>query len=159
MSDVKKQASEASQEDKPVKAGCLGALMRSAGIIALVIIFTITAIIILLVWSMGGTKYTIFGKKRTAKMEEIFGISVTDDITLSAYNGYAGFDDDQELELQTKDYQSFLDDLVKGTKLEMRPADRAVCAFSYEWKGDTVYGEVWQYEFRNGLYTVNLRIY
>ncbi len=159
MSDVKKQASEASQEDKPVKAGCLGALMRSAGIIALVIIFTITAIIILLRWSMGGTKYTIFGKKRTAKMEEIFGISVTDDITLSAYNGYAGFDDDQELELQTKDYQSFLDDLVKGTKLEKRPADRALCAFSYEWKGDTVYGEVWQYESRNGLYTVNLRIY
>ena len=48
MSDVKEQASEASQEDKPVKTGCLGALMRSAGIIALVIIFTITAIIILL---------------------------------------------------------------------------------------------------------------
>ncbi|MBP8593553.1 MAG: hypothetical protein KBI35_03895 [Ruminococcus sp.] len=159
MSDVKEQASEASQEDKPVKAGCLGALMRSAGIIALVIIFTITAIIILLLWSMGGTKYTIFGKKRTAKMEEIFGISVTDDITLSEYNGYAGFDDDQELELQTKDYQSFLDDLVKGTKLEKSPSDRAVCAFSYEWKGDTVYGEVWQYELRNGLYTVNLRIY
>ena len=92
-------------------------------------------------------------------MEEIFGISVTDEITLSAYNGYAGFDDDQELELQTKDYQGFLDDLVKGTKLEMRPSDRALCAFSYEWKGDTVYGEVWQYEYRHGLYTVNLRIY
>lgn len=159
MSDVKEQASEASQEDKPVKTGCLRALIRSVGIIALVIIFTITAIIALILWSMGGTKYTIFGKKRTAKMEKIFGISVTDEITLSVYNGYAGFDDDQELELQTKDYQSFLDDLVKGTKLEKRSADRAVCAFSYEWKGDTVYGEVWQYESRNGLYTVNLRIY
>ncbi len=159
MSDVKEQASEASQEDKPVKTGCLGALIRSAGIIAFALISTIAVIIFLLLWSMGGTKYTIFGKKRTAKMEEIFGISVTDDITLSVYNGYAGFDDDQELELQTKDYQSFLDDLVKGTKLEKRPADRAVCAFSYECKGDTVYGEVWQYEFRNGLYTVNLRIY
>ena len=159
MSDVKEQASEASQEDKPVKTGCLGALIRSAGIIAFALISTIAVIIALFLWSLDCTKYTFFGKKRTAKMEEIFGISVTDEITLSVYNGYAGFDDDQELELQTKDYQGFLDDQVKGTKLEMRPSDRAVCAFSYEWKGDTVYGEVWQYESRHGLYTVNLRIY
>ena len=158
MNDVKDQTSEGSQEDKPVRAGCLGALMRSLGLTALVIIFTIAVIIVLLLWSMDGTKYTVFGKKRTAKMEEIFGILVTDEITLSVYNGYAGFDDDQELELQTKDYQGFLDDLVKGTKLEIRPADQGICAFSYEWKGDTVYGEVWQYEFRHGLYTVDLWI-
>lgn len=159
MPDVKAQTPEGSQEEDHGKAGFLGALIRSAGIIALVLILTTAVIIALFLWSLDGTKYTVFGKKRTAKMEEIFGISVTDEITLSAYNGYAGFDDDQELELQTKDYQSFLDDLVKGTKLEKRPADRAVCAFSYEWKGDTVYGEVWQYEYRQGLYTVNLWIY
>ena len=159
MPDIKERVQGDAQEEEPGKAGCLGALIRSAGIIALVLILTTAVIIALFLWSLDGTKYTVFGKKRTAKMEEIFGISVTDEITLSAYNGYAGFDDDQELELQTRDYQGFLDDQVRGTKLEKRPADRAVCAFSYEWKGDTVYGEVWQYEFRNGLYTVNLRIY
>ena len=159
MPDIKERVHGDAQEEEPGKAGCLGALIRSAGIAAFALISTITAIIVLLLWSMDGTKYTVFGKKRTAKMEEIFGISVTDEITLSAYNGYAGFDDDQELELQTRDYQGFLEDQVKGTKLEMRPSDRALCAFSYEWKGDTVYGEVWQYEYRHGLYTVHLWIY
>ena len=159
MPDIKDRIQEDTQEEEPGKAGCLGALIRSAGIAAFALISTITAIIVLFLWSLDGTKYTVFGKKRTAKMEEIFGISVTDDITLSAYNGYAGFDDDQELELQTSDYQGFLDDSVKGTKLEMRPSDLAVCAFSYQWNSDTVYGEVWQSEYRHGLYTVNLRIY
>ena len=159
MPDIKERVHGDAQEEEPGKAGCLGALIRSAGIIALVLILTTAVIIALFLWSLDGTKYTVFGKKRTAKMKEIFGISVTDEITLSAYNGYAGFDDDQELELQTRDYHGFLEDQVKGTKLEMRPSDRALCAFSYEWKGDTVYGEVWQYEYRHGLYTVNLWIY
>ena len=152
MPDIKAQTPEGSQEEDHGKAGCLGALIRSAGIIALVLILTTAVIIALFLWSLDGTKYTVFGKKRTAKMEEIFGIAVTDEITLSAYNGYAGFDDDQELELQTRDYQGFLEDQVKGTKLEMRPSDRALCAFSYEWNGDTVYGEASFKEFLKGYF-------
>lgn len=61
------------------------------------------------------TTYYIFGKKRTAEMEETFGITVTDDIKLQKYNEFGWLSFDYTLDIsKIDDYNKFMQDNVKG---------------------------------------------
>lgn len=82
----------------------------------------IAAVIVILLLAAGynfifdfDTTYYIFGKKRIAKMEETFGITVTDDIKLDKYNEFGWLSFDYTLDIsKINDYNKFMQDNVKG---------------------------------------------
>ena len=87
-------------------------------------LITIFAIVLLLVVGYNfifdfDTTYYFFGKKRTAEMEETFGITVTDDIKLKRYceSGWLSFDYCLDIS-KIDDYNKFIQDNVKGKVME-----------------------------------------
>ncbi|MDE6788558.1 MAG: hypothetical protein K2J47_04470 [Ruminococcus sp.] len=65
------------------------------------------------------TTYYIFGKNRTAEMEETFGITVTDDIKLKRYREFGWLSFEYTLDIsKIDDYNKFMQDNVKGKVIE-----------------------------------------
>lgn len=87
-------------------------------IISIVVFISVIALIIggFIFLITYNPEYTHFGKKRTAKMEQMFGITVTDDIELERYSEFEFLAQlDYTLYINNiDDYNKFMKENVKG---------------------------------------------
>ncbi len=67
---------------------------------------------LLFLWSMSGTHYKHFGKFRTEEMEELFQITVNDNIHLDKYLAFECYDDNQELDLHANNLERFMQENI-----------------------------------------------
>ncbi|MDE7104819.1 MAG: hypothetical protein K2O36_02935, partial [Ruminococcus sp.] len=120
------------------------------------------------------TIYYIFGKKRTAEMEETFGITVTDDIKLKKYDAFeflARMDYSLDIS-KIDDYNKFMQDNVNGKIIEKVENgiiynydkntqevsdyyEKDDIKYSYKWNGNIV--NIWfNYTDNTGYYLASL---
>lgn len=141
-------------------------------------LIAILAIILLLVAGYNfifdlDTTYYIFGKNRTAEMEETFGITVTDDIKLKKYekSGWLSFDYGLDIS-KIDDYNKFMQDNVKGKIIkkaengiiyDYEQNTQELCdshgkdyiRYYYKWDGNTVGIEFYDHN-KDGYYSAKL---
>ncbi len=111
-------------------------------------------------WSVFDTKYYFFGKKRTAEMEEMYGIKVTDNIHLKEYKedgfSYCIYD----LTINRIDsYEDFLQNNVKSSDISEPVFDDHIemVSYSYRWQNNEVYIDF--FPQRDNTYMATLSIY
>lgn len=91
-------------------------------------------------WSIFDIEYHFFGKKRTAEMEEMYGIEVTDDIHLKEYRefGWLSFQYDLEID-KINSYTDFLQNNVKGSDIHVFDDRNHRKYYIYTWHNTEVY--------------------
>ena len=94
-------------------------------ILILALIFLIGAglLFLLFLWSMSGTTYRKFNQKRTAEMEKIFGIAVTDEVQLYQYYTDVCFDENTCLDIIVPDYEKFIRQNLPDTISDFKTYD------------------------------------
>lgn len=108
-------------------------------------------------WSIFDIEYHFFNKKRTAEMEEMYGIEVTDDIHLKEYKefGWLSFQYDLTIS-QINSYDDFLQNNVKGSDIHASDDRGNRIAYTYTWQNNKVYIDF--YPQRDNTYIATLSI-
>lgn len=108
------------------------------------------------VWSLGPKSYTKFNKERIKEIEQIFDITVTDDVKLIYYEEFRGMHDIiYTLTLEVDDYELFIQNNI-GCDVEADTSDHAgENTLYYKYKDRWTDIKVEQSE-NEGKYTVNI---
>lgn len=151
-------------------------------ILSAIVVITVSGLIFVVSYN---PEYSHFNKKRTAEMEKIFSISVTDDIELkyyqeindwftgdTSYTLYIDSVDSPEKFIQNningtitaKTENGVFYDYVKNTQKNVAVSEdyavRYVYKFPYEVKDMTYYNEVWiDFIKKDNMYSAHLNMY
>lgn len=110
-------------------------------------------------WSVFDKKYYFFGSKRTAEMEERYGIKVTDDIHLKEYREYGWLSFDYILTInRINSCDNFLLNNVKGSDISEPVYDDMIemVSYDYTWQSNKVYVDFFRQ--RDNTYMATLSI-
>lgn len=101
-----------------------------------------------------------FGKKRTAQMEQLFGITVTDDISLERYSDTEILTQlDYFLDISNiDDCDKFMQNNVNGKIIEKVEDENANFPIQYLYEWDSYYVTAYFFEDNNGSYSATLRL-
>ncbi|MBR0484952.1 MAG: hypothetical protein IJJ69_09280 [Oscillospiraceae bacterium] len=125
-------------------------------ILALIIFIGAVLLVLLFLWSMSGTTYRKFNQKRTAEMEKIFGITVTDEVQLYQYYTDVCFDENTCLDIIVLDYKKFIRQNLPDTISDFKTYDdmsNVKAGFEYITNEDyTVSAIVYQFPEENNYY-------
>lgn len=128
-------------------------------LIALGVVAVLTGFLLLLfLISLKGTQYDNFKGTRAQEIEELYGLVLTDDITLGHYSANAGFDDEQVLTLYTDDFRAAMANCFPHTVEEyedINDGSNMRAHFRYSADGKSIGVNVYQFS-GGGEYTMEL---
>lgn len=152
------EAIEQKNGKKRKKGFYLKLLIITVSLIVLIPVFLYISFFIVMTWE---TNYSSFNEERTEMMEEIFNITVTDDVKLLHYEDSTVLTKiNRCLTLEVEDYEQFIHNNIKSDIESYTPYSREdiyVDSLYYKYVNRRIYIEI-PPPTKKGKYIINLNI-